>query len=569
MKETTMRKQLFQIIKKMKQDVIALKEKRMLFFDKSKMLLDEIGTSNENKLDILNTKYETVEINLKQNFEETENLNSLKEAKIQDDKKEIEQLSTKQQKLEQEIFILKESLAKKEKELETVNHKKKDIQNQIAVKKEEFQTKELELKQEMNQFAEYKEELENLKVQEEQTKIKISNENTKLKTGLAKIDEVITRNESKIQLNTDHFEHIFQIISSENPSQNTANIYIQKREFENKKQSFNIKLITLQNDKNFKENEILEAEALIQDLIKRISSLDANKKNFIKDKKFSEANQCMKQSKALLQQKSAELERIEALKNDLVRIGLEIEDIDSQIEAINENAADILINVKQHNLESVKNAISIMGVFDEIYQSCIFDSVNTNYLSSLKILKEQLNEKQTSLIEEIKSQNVENFEGNGFLDIINSLKTINEKQTEINQLQSQIEEMLVNEEENEIEALISQLETLQSDVSNMSKQISQSFNYHCKCFLKLLNSLSIDKHLFEKFVYPLPNCSSDEFIQKFSDHFIMNVTVGIEVLEGVNQEQVELSNMQLILNNLKQAHLYFQKEEEPPSDDLI
>ena len=427
-KSAAVKKSLSQVTKKMRADTISLKEKRMLFHDKTKMILEEISTENELKQKKINEKYEEIQSKLKENFEEKTTLESRKEEKIAEEKERIEKLEKREEELKGEIERLKNLLKKAEEELAEVEREKGENQERVKQKERQFVEREAELGRQFGELTLEKEREEARKMKEDKNGDRIGAERAKLEENIKCLDGVIWVSERRVAANLEHFEKVSSLFAEEEKlekggEEGKGNIYSNKRSFERKMEALNFEVQTIEDDISLKVEEVQQKKSEVESLKGQINTNDANKKMYIKEKKFSQANMCMKTSKKLAVEKREKEKEIDELEKVLAEQKKKVEAVKAELDEMKEGASEMWLNVKRHALHRLEKGSLLLEAFVQLFESEVFEHLRKGEVSKKVLLdveseKNQIRDilaemasRSEKLRNEIKEEDESEFDG--------------------------------------------------------------------------------------------------------------------------------------------------------------
>ena len=190
----------------MKADAISLKEKRLLFDDKTKMILEDICTQNEARQRDIDQRYAGIQEKLKQNFEEKNRLDTEKETQVKGEKVQMEDLNKKELEINQEISRLEKLLTQAREGLLDLTAEKARVERELKEKETKFVEKELRLENEFTLLTKQKEAEEALKMTEDKTQQRITVEKDKLTRNFDVLDDLIAKTETRVSSNWQFFD---------------------------------------------------------------------------------------------------------------------------------------------------------------------------------------------------------------------------------------------------------------------------------------------------------------------------------------------------------------------------
>lgn len=446
--------------KKMKADAISLKEKRLLFDDKTKMILEDICTQNEARQRDIDQRYAGIQEKLKQNFEEKNRLDTEKETQVKGEKVQMEDLNKKELEINQEISRLEKLLTQAREGLLDLTAEKARVERELKEKETKFVEKELRLENEFTLLTKQKEAEEALKMTEDKTQQRITVEKDKLTRNFDVLDDLIAKTETRVSSNWQFFDKLLLLFDDSKQPKSTnqedvqSDIFMNKRSFEKKMNSLTFELESVRDDIATNEKDIQTKTGEIDSLQIQINTNDNNKKVYIKEKKFSQANTCMKMSKKFNLEKQNKQEEIDRLKQQLQEQKANANLLKQDLDQMREGASEMWLNLKKHALLRVQRGQEVFEVFCSVFDSKIFEHLKDSeknkkspiHLESekdyLESLKTQLQEKADQLKSEIREQDETEFDGQSFQKVRDTLNEFESKLNEMDQVQSTIGKIL-------------------------------------------------------------------------------------------------------------------------------
>jgi hypothetical protein len=426
------------------------------------MILEEICAENELKQSEINIRYESIQKQLKENYEEKTNLDTQKEETISKEKSELAILSTKENELKVEIKKLELLLKNAQEELSKVVEDKVKYEKQIQEKNQQFIEKELMLKNIFDDLTDQKEKEETLKMQEDKNKERIKNEKTKFTKNIDSLDLVINRNEKRVNSNFDFFTQVSdlfdestQTASKEESELNTtndsnSNIFTNKRKFEKKMEELNFKIQSIEDDISNKTQDIVTKRNEIENLQIQINTNDVNKKTFIKEKKFSQANTCMKNSKRLTKDKEEKENEIEILEGLLDEQQIKLKELKEELDTMKEGASEMWLNVKKNALDRLEKGRVMFQLFIDLFDSEVFEHIRQGDTGKKVVINIEEEKLQIEVIlkdiilrseklkNEIKEEDESGFDGELFVKLVSNISKFEQVSKEMAEIQNKI-----------------------------------------------------------------------------------------------------------------------------------
>lgn len=433
---------------------MSLKEKRVIFHEKSKMILEEIGAENDLSKRHIDARYEDLQTRLKANFEDKRELQAEKERKTGEEQGQLDTLGQRETELRAQIRRLEEELAKTRTELAQVESRKTEFEAKIRAKQRQFVERETVLDAQFGELTRRKEAEETLKMKADKDAERIDTEAARFGRSLELLDAVITANEERISQNSDYFGKVAGVFGEEDAEAETeetdqANIFTNKRAFEKRVEELGFQAASLEEDISAKAGQIMEERAEVENLQIRINTNDANKKKFILEKKFAQANMCMKQSKLLSAQKQAKLEAIAVLESEVVSRKASLADLQGQLEELKEGASEMWLNVKKCALERLERGREVLGLFAGLFGSEVFAHLSGSNANKklfdleterahVAAILAEMNTKRARLANEIKEEDESEFDGELLVKLVRTVAEYEGMSQDMARIQGQI-----------------------------------------------------------------------------------------------------------------------------------
>lgn len=448
----TAKKALATVTKKMRADSLSLKEKRHLFQEKSEMILEEVRAENEKTQAEVDARYSEVQASLKTNFEKTQALEAEKERETCEEKTQLEELGRREEELQCEARRLEAALEKTRAELGRVAESKRDFEGRVEAKQRRFLEREAELTTAAETLLGRKEAEETLKVRADQDKDRISGEAGRLARNLESLETLISAAEARLARNSEFFEKVARVFcgneeSREDCDAEGGNVFSDKRAFERRMEELSFQAQSLEEEIRRKRGEVADATAEAEELQSRIDANDADKRRFIAQKKFSQANASMKQSKQLCRQKAARLASVDALEAEVGGLKTRLAEARGQLEQLKEGASEMWLNVKRCALERVEQARTALGLFAGLFESEVFAHLGGTRKGGFDLEAErahvrhvlsELDSRREILANEIREEDESGFDGELLARLLQKLERLEEVSREVTKVQTRV-----------------------------------------------------------------------------------------------------------------------------------